>query len=244
MASCWSRARSLPERRHCFLSPGRTAAACAIRCCPRCQSLPWMESWEVQNPRRSRRRRSRATRCPLQMEISRHVAARNPPRNGRWRASHGCTVAMEFRTDNPCDRIDSVLGPHHHVVEHLRALPHREVGSAVESVREAKAPFEFLVLTVERGATGRVGGDRSGGGRLGGSRNAHEDAAGAQGPAVWAGDGDHRGGAGPRGRRPAGVQPRGREADVREAAAPPAPQTGDRGRAARGPVVVPGLGGR
>lgn len=31
-------------------------------------------------------------------------------------------VAMEFRADNPSDRLLSVLGPQHHVVEHMRAL--------------------------------------------------------------------------------------------------------------------------
>ena len=40
-------------------------------------------------------------------------------------------VAMEFRTDNPCDRVRSVRGPQHRVVQQLRALPHREVGSAI-----------------------------------------------------------------------------------------------------------------
>ena len=94
------------------------------------------------------------------LEVLAPIWHEKPPtaRYVRWRirAVLEWAVAMEFRTDNPCDRIDSVLGPHHHVVEHLRALPHREVGSAVESVRETKAPpvlklvFEFLVLTVAR----------------------------------------------------------------------------------------------
>ena len=65
-------------------------------------------------------------------------------------------VAMEFRTDNPCSWLRSVLGPQNHVVEHMRALPHREVAAAVESVRgSGKLPmrplaFEFLVLTAAR----------------------------------------------------------------------------------------------
>ena len=58
---------------------------------------------------------------------------------------------MELRIDNPCDRLRSVLGPQHHVVQHLRALPHGEVGSAIEAVRRSEAEpliklvFEFLV---------------------------------------------------------------------------------------------------
>ena len=79
-------------------------------------------------------------------------------RNVRWRirAVLEWTVAMELRTDNPCDRFGSVLGPQHDVVQHLRALPHREVGSAIESARTSEAEpavrlaFEFLVLTAAR----------------------------------------------------------------------------------------------
>ena len=65
-------------------------------------------------------------------------------------------VAMEFRGDNPCDRLRSVLGPQNHVVEHMRALPHREVAAAIRTVRASGAPppaplaFEFLVLTAAR----------------------------------------------------------------------------------------------
>ena len=65
-------------------------------------------------------------------------------------------VAMEYRIDNPCDRIGPVLGPQHDVTEHMRALPHREVAAAIRMVRAATAPeaaklaFEFLVLTAAR----------------------------------------------------------------------------------------------
>ena len=63
---------------------------------------------------------------------------------------------MELRTDNPCDRIGRVLDSQNDVVQHMRALPHREVASAIQTVRAADAPpvlklaFEFLVLTVAR----------------------------------------------------------------------------------------------
>ena len=65
-------------------------------------------------------------------------------------------VAMDFRTDNPCDRIGPVLGPQHDVVQHMRALPHRDVPAAIRTVRAStgapsvKLAFEFLVLTAAR----------------------------------------------------------------------------------------------
>ena len=79
-------------------------------------------------------------------------------RNVRWRirAVLEWAMAMELRTDNPCDRLGSVLGSQHDVVQHLRALPHREVASAIESARTSDAEpavrlaFEFLVLTTAR----------------------------------------------------------------------------------------------
>ncbi len=74
----------------------------------------------------------------------------------RIRAVLEWAVAMQFRTDNPCDRLGPVLGPQKAVVRHMRALPHREVASAIERVRTSTAvpavplAFEFLVLTAAR----------------------------------------------------------------------------------------------
>ena len=75
----------------------------------------------------------------------------------RMRAVLEWAVAMEFRTDNPCDRVGPVLGPQNDVVQHMRALPHRDVASALETVRASsegmpavKLAFEFLVLTAAR----------------------------------------------------------------------------------------------
>ena len=65
-------------------------------------------------------------------------------------------VVMEFRTDNPCDRVGAALGRQRAVVQHLRSVPHTEVASALETVRESRAlppvklAFEFLVLTAAR----------------------------------------------------------------------------------------------
>ena len=75
----------------------------------------------------------------------------------RIRAVLEWAVAMDWRGDNPCDRLLPVLGPQHDVVEHRKALPHREVAAAIETVRAAHPgkvdtlAFEFLVLTAARG---------------------------------------------------------------------------------------------
>ena len=65
-------------------------------------------------------------------------------------------VAMEFRIDNPCDRVGPVLGTQNAVARPMRALPHREVASVLSKVRASDArpvvrlAFEFLVLTAAR----------------------------------------------------------------------------------------------
>ena len=73
-------------------------------------------------------------------------------------------VAMEYRADNPCDRLDPVLGPQNGVVVHMRALPHGEVAGAIRKMwgsgatPPVKLAFEFLVLTAAR--SGEVRGAR------------------------------------------------------------------------------------
>ena len=63
---------------------------------------------------------------------------------------------MEYRTDNPCDRVQSALGPQQHVVRLMKALPHPEVAAAIVRVccscaqPMAKLAFELLVLTAAR----------------------------------------------------------------------------------------------
>ena len=65
-------------------------------------------------------------------------------------------VAVELRTDNPCDRIGSVLGRQQASVHHMRALPHAKVAAAIATVWASgatpavKLAFEFLVLTAAR----------------------------------------------------------------------------------------------
>ena len=74
----------------------------------------------------------------------------------RMRAVLEWAVAMEYRIDNPCDRIGPVLGIQQHVARHMRALPHGEVAAAIGTVRgstalpAARLAFEFLVLTAAR----------------------------------------------------------------------------------------------
>ena len=140
----------------------------------------------------------------------------------RLRAVLEWAVAMEFRIDNPCDRIGPVLGPQQDVTEHMQALPHREAAAVIRTVRAstalpaARLAFEFLVLTaaqVGRGAVGRVGGNRPG--REGVDRPGQEgeDEPPAPGAAVWTCPGDSRGGAGAGGgSRSTGIHPWGREA--------------------------------
>ena len=65
---------------------------------------------------------------------------------------------MNLRNDNPCSRVEPVLGPgpQRNIVQHMRALPHREVAAAVATVRASREQpavrlaFEFLVLTASR----------------------------------------------------------------------------------------------
>ena len=74
----------------------------------------------------------------------------------RMRAVMEWAVAMGLRPDNPCDRIGPVLGAQVDRTQHLAALPHGEVASAIETVRASngraavKLAFEFLVLTATR----------------------------------------------------------------------------------------------
>ena len=71
-------------------------------------------------------------------------------------------VAMEYRPDNPCERVAATLGRQRRVVRHMRALPHAEVPEALATIRAsrattaAKLAFEFLVLTTARSGEVRL----------------------------------------------------------------------------------------
>ena len=81
----------------------------------------------------------------------------------RLRAVLEWSIAMELRSDNPCDRIGPVLGAQGDIVTHRQALPHGQVAAAVETVRTSKSgqpairlAFELLVLTAARSAEVRL----------------------------------------------------------------------------------------
>ncbi len=65
-------------------------------------------------------------------------------------------IAMQYRIDNPSDRLGPVLGKQRKVVRHMRALPHGEVAASLAAIRAAtvrpvvKLVFEFMVLTAAR----------------------------------------------------------------------------------------------
>ena len=155
-------------------------------------------------------------------------------------------IAMQLRTDNPCDRVGTVLGPQQDLVQHMPALHHTEVAAAVRTIwasgatAAVKLAFEFLVLTATR--SGEVRGAEWAeidlrGRRVDDSRHAHQGETRAPGAAVQALGADSRRGAGARPRpRPARLPQPGRQADRRDAAAQAAAAAQDRGRAARLPL--------
>ena len=72
-------------------------------------------------------------------------------------------IAMDLRSDNPCDRVLPILGPQNDIVTHRQALPHRDVAAAIETVRTSgsgqpavKLAFELLVLTAARSGEVRL----------------------------------------------------------------------------------------
>ena len=90
---------------------------------------------------------------------------------GRIGAVLEWAIAMNYRADNPCDRIAVVLGRQQHVVEHMPALPHREVAAALAAgsvlAEIARRQPRVRVSGAHRRALGRgsrrrLGGDRPG----------------------------------------------------------------------------------
>ena len=71
-------------------------------------------------------------------------------------------IAMQYRSDNPCERLGQALGRQQKLVRHMRALPHGRVAAAVGTVQASKATrmvklaFEFLVLTAGRSGEVRL----------------------------------------------------------------------------------------
>ena len=71
------------------------------------------------------------------------------------------SVAMQFRADNPCDHLATVLGRRRDRVQHMPALHHSRVSAAIRTIwasgatRAVKLAFEFLVLTATRSGEAR-----------------------------------------------------------------------------------------
>ena len=57
----------------------------------------------------------------------------------RIRAVLDWAIALDMRSDNPCDRVLPVLGPQNDIVTHRLALPHKDVAAAIETVRTSKS---------------------------------------------------------------------------------------------------------
>ena len=71
-------------------------------------------------------------------------------------------IAMQYRSDNPCDRLTPALGRQQKLVRHMLALPHARVAAAIGTVQVSKATrvvklaFEFLVLMTARSGEVRL----------------------------------------------------------------------------------------
>ena len=163
-------------------------------------------------------------------------------------------IALDMRNDNPCDRVLPVLGPQNDVVTHRLALPHKEVAAAIETVRDSKSAqpavklaFEFLVLTAARSGEVRLATwdeiDRAGAVWTISAERMKAKLL-APGPAVPAGNGHPRRGAGAWWRERSCVPDAERQGDLGIDVAEDAPAASRPGRGAWLPVVVPRLGGR
>ena len=80
----------------------------------------------------------------------------------RIRAVLEWAIVMQYRADNPCDRLGPALGRQRARVQHMRALPHAQVAAAIATARRSSAAravklaFEFLVLTAARSCEVRL----------------------------------------------------------------------------------------
>ena len=71
-------------------------------------------------------------------------------------------AAMDYRSDNPCERLKQTLPKQKDIVQHMPALPHAEVSAAIKTVQDSRAStaaklvFEFTVLTAARSGEARL----------------------------------------------------------------------------------------
>ena len=124
------------------------------------QATQWQASFEAYVfPRIGERPVSEVTTADV-LEILMPIWHKKPETARRVRGRIGSVmkraVALEFRTDNPCDRLEATLPRQKDRRRHMRALHYREVSAAIATVQEsqasksAKLAFEFLVLTAAR----------------------------------------------------------------------------------------------
>ena len=162
-------------------------------------------------------------------------------------------IAQGYRMDNPAgEALGAALPKQGGIQRHFKALPYGEVAGAIRTVRQSEAAvavklgFEFLVsdgVPVGGDARGAVGGDRPGGGGVDGSPGTDEAPERAPGAVVCGSAGDPGRGGTDREIFRSGVSDSGRWPTAGPRSQHPAAGTGNRGRAAWVPLLVPGLGG-
>lgn len=124
------------------------------------QAKQWQASFEAYVfPYIGERSVSEVTNADV-LEILMRIWHKKPETARRVRGRIGAVmeraVALEFRADNPCDRLKRTLPRQKDRRKHMRALHYREVSAAIATVqksqasRSAKLAFEFLVLTAAR----------------------------------------------------------------------------------------------
>ena len=129
------------------------------------QATQWQASFEAYVfPRIGERPVSEVTTADV-LEVLMPIWHEKPETARRVRGRIGSVmkraVALEFRTDNPCDRLEATLPRQNDVRKHMPALPHGEVAAAIATVQESGAllatrlAFEFLVLTAARSGEAR-----------------------------------------------------------------------------------------
>ncbi|MDE0503461.1 MAG: tyrosine-type recombinase/integrase [Candidatus Poribacteria bacterium] len=90
----------------------------------------------------------------------RHETAKKVKR--RLGAVLAWAVTQGYRSDNPVQAITATLPKADNLKGHFKAIPHEEVGTAIETVRASQANpstircFEFLILTATRSSEARL----------------------------------------------------------------------------------------
>ena len=119
----------------------------------------WLSSWSATHSRIGKMPVSEVTSADLLEVLGPIWHVKAPTSRTVRQRMHGVlewAVAMETPDRQPLRPDRRVLGLRTTLYKHFRALPHREVASAIQTVRATDAPrvlklaFEFLVLTAAR----------------------------------------------------------------------------------------------